>query len=137
VFAREACTDESNWRVHATEYIGGCDIRDQRRWLRLGLQDSNKATEPGQVLGELRHDDQEEVMNVIVRARAMATLGGATELVAFVDHEDLASAVAHLMKCHLHHFAVLQDGRHELVVSPMAVGCLRDINFQMMPIVEE
>ena len=76
-------------------------------------------------------------MNVVVRARAMATLGGATEMVMFVDQADMATAVQHLMQCHPHHFAVLQDGRLELVVSPMAVGCLREAGFAMIKNEEE
>ena len=65
-------------------------------------------------------------MNVVMRARAMATLGGATELVTFTSHDDLRMAANHLMECHLHHFAVLQDGHCTLVVSPMAVECLKN-----------
>lgn len=67
----------------------------------------------------------------------MATLGGATEMVSFMDKADMATAVQHLMTCHEHHFAVLQDGRLELVVSPMAVQCLRQAGFAMINNEEE
>ena len=66
-------------------------------------------------------------MNVVMRARAMATLGGATELARFREHDDLRAAASHLMECHLHHFAVLQDGHCTLVVSPMALECIKAI----------
>ncbi len=77
-------------------------------------------------------------MNVVLRARALATLGGATEVARFTCHDDLMVAVIALLSCHPHHFAVLQDGHCSLVVSPMAIECIkRDTSLQMIDDREE
>lgn len=76
--------------------------------------------------------------NVVLRARAMATLGGATELATFRCHDDLMVAVIALLTCHPHHFAVMQDGHNTLVVSTMAIECIkRDTSLQLVADGEE
>jgi hypothetical protein len=53
-------------------------------------------------------------------------LGGATLIVDFTDEEELfPAAVAHLVHCHDHNFAVIGDGR-KIMCSEMAAECLID-----------
>jgi hypothetical protein len=51
-------------------------------------------------------------------------LGGARFMADFYSREKIRAAVAHLLTCHGHHFAVIGEG-HQLVMSHLAVECLR------------
>jgi hypothetical protein len=62
---------------------------------------------------------------VIADARGvmLAGLSGATRAVHVSDHQELCRAVIHLLNCHNHHFAVIQDQR-AIICSEMATRCL-------------